>query len=159
LYACRVDATAPREQLRKDAKRNRQAIIDASADMELYDLAIDREPYRAGIYTLPELAVHAGSPRSMVERVQSVAGELIDDGKFVVTLGGEHSIAIGSALAQAERLPNLSILYLDAHADFRVSYLDTPFNHACALRRIVESGAGRCSRTSSTRTCSGFPPT
>jgi agmatinase len=125
---------------RAGAREGPQAIIDASADMELYDLALDREPFRAGIHTLPELAVHAGSPEAMVERVRAVAGELIDDGKLVVTLGGEHSIAIGSSLAYAERLPNVSILYLDAHADFREVYLDTPFNHACALRRIVERG-------------------
>ncbi|MHB8575382.1 MAG: agmatinase [Dehalococcoidia bacterium] len=125
---------------RAGAREGPRAIIDASGDMELYDLALDREPFRAGIHTLPELAVHAGSPQAMVERVRGVAGELIDDGKFVVTLGGEHSIAIGSALAYVERRPNVSILYLDAHADFRNSYLDTPYNHACALRRIVESG-------------------
>src|SRR5579859_7068305 len=76
----------------------------------------------------------------MVQRVQAVAGELIDDGKLVVTLGGEHSVAIGSALAHAERIAGLSILYLDAHADFRAEYLDTPYNHACALRRIAERG-------------------
>ncbi|HZU77191.1 MAG TPA: agmatinase [Dehalococcoidia bacterium] len=125
---------------RAGAREGPQAIIDASADMELYDLALAAEPFRAGIHTLPEIAVHAGSPQAMVARVQQIVGELIDDGKFVVTLGGEHSIAIGSALAHAERRPNLSILYLDAHADFRDAYLDTPYNHACALRRIVERG-------------------
>jgi agmatinase len=125
---------------RAGARDGPGAIIDASADMELFDLAIECEPYRAGIHTLPELAVHAGSPAAMVERVRQVVGELIDDGKLVVTLGGEHSITIGSALAHVDRLPHVSILYLDAHADFRESYLDTPFNHACALRRIVEQG-------------------
>jgi len=125
---------------RAGAREGPQAIIDASADMELYDLALDREAYLAGIHTLPELAVHAGSPEAMVERVHRVAGELIDDGKLVVTLGGEHSITIGSALAHADRYPGVSVLYFDAHADFRESYLDTPFNHACALRRIAERG-------------------
>src|SRR5579883_274579 len=125
---------------RAGAREGPAAIIDASADMELYDLAIEREPYIHGIHTLPELAVHAGSAEAMVARVKEVAGELIDDGKLVVTLGGEHSIAIGSALAHVERVPDLSILYLDAHADFRDSYLDTPYNHACALRRIAETG-------------------
>jgi len=125
---------------RAGTREGPQAIIDASADMELYDLVLDREPFRAGIHTLPELAVHAGSPEAMVARVQQVAGELIDDGKLVVTLGGEHSITIGATLAHAERFPRISVLYLDAHADFRQEYLDTPFNHACALRRIAEKG-------------------
>src|SRR5579883_3277786 len=63
---------------RAGAREGPQAIIDASADMELYDLALAAEPFRAGIHTLPEIAVHAGSPEAMVQRVQAVAGELID---------------------------------------------------------------------------------
>ncbi|HEY8490332.1 MAG TPA: agmatinase [Dehalococcoidia bacterium] len=118
------------------------AIIDASADMEWYDVALEREPYRVGIHTLPDLAVHAGSPAAMVDRVASVVADLLADGKFVVTLGGEHSITAGCVRAHAQRYPDLTVLYLDAHADLREEYLDTPFNHACALRRSLEHARG-----------------
>ncbi len=121
------------------AREGPAAIIDASANMELYDLGIGCEPYRAGIHTLPELAAHMGGPQAMIERIEEAVGELIDAGKFVVTLGGEHTVAVGAAQAHARRYPDLSVLALDAHADLRDSYLDTPYNHACTLRRILEA--------------------
>jgi agmatinase len=124
---------------RAGARDGPRAIIDASEDMELYDLALGWEPYRVGIHTLPELAVHAGSPEAMLRRVEEVVGELLDGGKFVVTLGGEHSVAVGALRAYAGRRRDLSVLAVDAHADLREEYLDTPYNHACTLRRILEA--------------------
>jgi agmatinase len=114
------------------------AIIEASGNMELYDIGIDMEPYRLGIHTLPELAVHTGDAAAMIDRIESVVGEQIDAGKFVVTLGGEHTVAVGAARAHARRLPNVSVLAFDANADFREEYLDSPYNHACTLKRISE---------------------
>jgi agmatinase len=115
------------------------AIVDASENMELYDIGIGREPYRVGIHTLPELAAHAGGPEAMVERIEQVVSELLDDGKFVVTLGGEHTVAVGALRAHAKRTPGLSVLAFDANADLRDSYMDTPYSHACTLRRALES--------------------
>lgn len=124
---------------RAGARAGPRAIIDASEDMELYDLALGREPYRLGIHTLPDLAVHAGSPEAMLRRVEDVVGELLEGGKFVVTLGGEHTMAVGALRAHVRRWNDLSVLAVDAHADLREEYLDTPYNHACTLRRILEA--------------------
>ena len=124
---------------RAGARDGPRAIIDASEDMELYDLALGREPYRVGIHTLPELAAHAGSPEAMLGRVEDVVGELLKADKFVVTLGGEHTVAVGALRAHVQRWPDLSVLAVDAHADLREEYLDTPYNHACTLRRILEA--------------------
>ena len=114
------------------------AIIDASENLELYDIDIGREPYLVGIHTLPELAAHAGGPEAMVGRIEEVVAELLDDGKFVVTLGGEHTVAVGAVRAHARPTPGLSILAFDANADLRDSYMDTPYSHACTLRRALE---------------------
>ncbi len=89
--------------------------------------------------TMPDVAVHTGNPQAMVERIEEIVGELIDGGKFVVTLGGEHTVAVGAARAHAKRVSGLSVLAFDAHADMRDEYLDSPYNHACTLRRISES--------------------
>jgi agmatinase len=115
------------------------AIIDASENLELYDIGIGREPYLVGIHTLPELAVHAGGPEAMVARIEEVVSELLDDSKFVVTLGGEHTVTVGALRAHARRTPGLSVLAFDANADLRDSYMDTPYSHACTLRRVLES--------------------
>jgi len=123
---------------RAGARDGPRAIIEASADMELYDVGPGLEPWRHGIHTLPELAPHTGSPEAMIARIEEVAGELIDAGKFVVTLGGEHTVAVGPARAHAKRRPGLSVLALDAHSDLRDEYLDSRYNHACTLRRALD---------------------
>jgi agmatinase len=115
-----------------------RAIIDASGEMELFDVGVGLEPFRHGIHTLPELAPHTGSPDAMSERIEQVVGELADAGKFVVTLGGEHTVAAGAVRAHAKRRPGLSVLAFDAHSDLREEYLDSRFNHACTLRRALD---------------------
>ena len=124
---------------RAGAREAPQAIIDASADMELYDIVLEREPYRAGIHTLPEIAPHSDHPEAMIGRVESVVAELLDAGKFPVTFGGEHTIAVAPVRACAHRTPDLSVLAFDAHADMRDEYLDSRFNHACTLRRSLDT--------------------
>lgn len=116
-----------------------RAIIEASADMELYDVGFAIEPWRRGIHTLPEVAPHTGSPEAMTERIEAIVGELLDQHKFVVTLGGEHTVAVGAVRAHAKRTPGLSVLAFDAHSDMRDEYLDSSYNHACTLRRAHES--------------------
>jgi agmatinase len=74
----------------------------------------------------------------MAERIEEIVGEQIDAGKFVVTLGGEHTVAVGAVRAFAKRTPGLSVLAFDANADMRDEYLDSRYNHACTLRRISE---------------------
>jgi agmatinase len=106
--------------------------------MELYDVELQREPYRVGIHTLPELAPHTGDPQAMVRLVEETVGEVLEEGKMVVTLGGEHTVAVGAARAYVRRFPGLSVLALDAHADLREEYLGTRYNHACVLRRLLE---------------------
>jgi agmatinase len=120
------------------AREGPRAIVHASQEIETYDLDLGYDASRHGIHTLPDLAPHSGSPQAMVERIEAVVGELLDDGKFVVTLGGEHTVAVGAVRSHARRLPGLSVLSIDAHADLRDEYLDSPYNHACVMRRIID---------------------
>ena len=117
-----------------------RAIIEASEEMELYDFDLECEPYRVGIHTMSEVMPHTGDPQAMVERMEEIVGQLLDGGKFVVILGGEHTLAVGAVRAHRRRIPNLSVLALDAHADLRQEYLGSPYNHACVLRRLLDDG-------------------
>jgi agmatinase len=127
---------------RAGAREGPMAIIDASADMELFDLVLERETFRAGITTLPEVAPNSDSPAAMIHRIQSVVDDLLVDDKFVVTLGGEHTVAVAPVRAHAALYDNLSVLAFDAHADMRPAYLDSEYNHACTLRRSLEAVGG-----------------
>lgn len=117
-----------------------RAIISASQQVELYDEELGRETLRAGIATLDPLAPAAAGPQAMLERVGRAARRVVRDGKFLIALGGEHSIS--SALVQAvrSRFRSLSVLQIDAHADLRDSYQGSPFSHAAVMRRIHDLG-------------------
>jgi agmatinase len=115
-----------------------KAIIDASLNIELYDHELDMEPARVGVFTHPELPVSVGDPVRMLERIDRAVEDVVSRGKFPVVLGGEHTVSLGAvrALARHERF---AVVSLDAHADLRDTYQDSPYSHACFLRRAMES--------------------
>jgi agmatinase len=115
-----------------------RAIIEASYYLEWFDIELGREVHTCGIHTLTELEPVLDSPEAMNNRVYQAVRGLLDQSKFVVLLGGEHSISSGAVRAYKERYPDLSVLQLDAHTDLRDQYLGTKFSHACAMRRIIE---------------------
>jgi agmatinase len=123
----------------KGADRGPQAILEASAHLELYDIETSSEPCRRGILTDPPVS-EGSSPEAMARAVeQRVAGHLAA-GRFPVVLGGEHSVSIGAMRAAAARYPGLSFLQLDAHTDLRPEYEGSRCNHACVMARARELG-------------------
>lgn len=123
---------------RVGARYGPPAIIAASRELEFYDLELDRDISTVGIFTTPELEPHLGSPEAMVERVRGAVESLASDGKLVALLGGEHTITIGAVQALSRLHPDLSVLYLDAHADLRDEYQGTRCGHASVARRLRE---------------------
>jgi len=123
---------------RSGTREGPQAIIDASQYLELYDLELDQEIYKVGIHTLPQVEPVMSSPGDMIERVYNITKGLIQKGKFVVMLGGEHSLSLGTIRAFKKAFSGLSVLQLDAHADLRDEYLGTKYSQACVMRRISE---------------------
>jgi agmatinase len=111
-----------------------RAIVDASTQMELYDVELGGSPCDHGIHTLPDLEPHLAGPEHMVRRVREAVAPLLEAGKLPIMLGGEHTLTAGAVAACAARWPDLAILYLDAHADVRGPYLGAEHNHASALR-------------------------
>jgi agmatinase len=121
----------------KGADKGPEAIIRASANVELYDIETDAEVYRQGIFTDKPVAEKA-SPQRAVEALERRVRQHLDNGKFVVVLGGEHSISTGAVRAHVQKHPGMSVLQLDAHSDLREEYEGSPYNHACVMARIRE---------------------
>jgi agmatinase len=121
----------------KGSARGPAAIMEASRNMELYDTETDSEVYRRGILTDDPVRPH-DSAELMVHRIQKVIADWLNRGKFVVTVGGEHSVAIGAIRAHHKRYPRMSVLQLDAHTDLRPDYQGSPYNHACTMARVRE---------------------
>jgi agmatinase len=121
----------------KGSDKGPAAIIEASGNMELYDIETDYEVYRKGIYTADPLDGQM-LPENMVEAVREKVRYYIQKSKYVVVIGGEHSVSIGSVMAHIEKNENLTVLQLDAHSDLRDEYEGSGYNHACVMARIVE---------------------
>lgn len=113
-------------------------ILLASSHMELWDEEVGADVHTVGIFTLPEMELPFGELQPLMEEIQRVAVEILSRDKFLVTLGGEHSITPPLVAAAAQKYPGLHVLQLDAHADLRDRYMGTPHNHACAMRRSLE---------------------
>ena len=115
-----------------------QAIITASNQVEFYDRELDKEPGLVGIHTYDEVEPDMSSAEKTVKRVEEFVTEVIEQEKFPILFGGEHSVSVGMVKALAKKHKNLSVLQIDAHADLRDEYEGTKYNHACAMRRIKE---------------------
>lgn len=113
-------------------------ILVASSHMELWDEETETDVHSIGIYTLPEMELPFSSMDDIVREIRRVTAELVNRGKFPVILGGEHSITGPAVAAVASKFPGVSVLQIDAHADLRDTYMGTPHNHACAMRRVLE---------------------
>lgn len=114
-----------------------RAILEASRQVELWDVETASEPWRRGIAALEPLEVD-GPPEALADRVAARLRPIFGEGRLPVVLGGEHSVTIGAVRAAAERFPRLSVLQIDAHADTRESYDGTTHSHACVMARVRE---------------------
>jgi len=121
----------------KGSDKGPEAIIEASANMELYDITTNNEVHKNGIHTMRPIKINS-NPQKVVEAVYERTVEIINKNKFPVLIGGEHSISIGAMKAISEHNEDLTILQLDAHADLRPIYEKSKYNHACVMARAKE---------------------
>lgn len=120
----------------KGADKGPAALIEASRNMELYDIETDSEVYTVGIHTAK--AIEEQTTQGMLDKLYQQVASYLQQGKFVVTIGGEHSISQAPIRAHAERYPGLSVLQLDAHADLQPAYEGDPLSHASVMARVRE---------------------
>jgi N1-aminopropylagmatine ureohydrolase len=113
-------------------------ILVASSHMELWDEETETDIHDIGICTLPEMDFPYASMDEVVASIRRLATEIVSRDKFLLSLGGEHSITGPLVAAVASKHSGLSVLQIDAHADLRDSFMGTPHNHACAMRRVLE---------------------
>ncbi|HEY3374333.1 MAG TPA: agmatinase [Candidatus Aquicultor sp.] len=117
------------------------AIINASRQVELYDMEFETEIYKkVGIHTMNELLPNMAGPKEQIKDVKQAVLNVVEGNKFPVMIGGEHSITLGAVQALRERYPDITVLQLDAHTDLRDTYEETKYSHACVMRRIYDEG-------------------
>lgn len=114
-----------------------EAILQASVNLEFYDIETSSEAHLTGINTIQPI-LEKDKPEKLVNAVYDKILTLLSDKKFPVIIGGNHTVTIGAIKAFSEYFENFSVLQLDAHADLRQEYENSKFNHACAMARAQE---------------------
>jgi agmatinase len=120
----------------KGSDKGPEALIEASRNLELYDIETNSEVYLKGIYTADPIV--AANSTQMIELSYNRTKELLQEGKFVVAVGGEHTISYGPIKAVAEKYKNLTVLQFDAHTDLQPAYENNLWSHASVMARVKE---------------------
>jgi len=121
----------------KGADKGPDAILEASVNLEFYDVETSTEAHLKGIHTIDPV-LEKKTPEKLVQAVHDCISLLLVEKKFPVIIGGNHTVSIGAIKAFSEHFENLSVLQLDAHADLRQIYEGSEFNHACSMARARE---------------------
>jgi agmatinase len=121
----------------RGADKGPDAILEASVNLEFYDIETDSEAHLIGINTI-EPVLEKETPEKLVNAVYYRTLSLLSDNKFPVLIGGNHTVTIGAVKAFSKHYSDFSVLQLDAHADLRQVYEGSGLNHACAMARVKE---------------------
>ena len=119
-------------------KNGPKEIIKASHQVELFDEELNKEPYKEiGIETLKPFPIKKNIEQAL-NQLSKINKEIIDNNKFPMVFGGEHSITPGSIKPIVKKYDNITLLHFDAHADLRESYQGEKFSHASAIKRCLD---------------------
>ena len=126
----------------RGSDRGPSAILEASCQVEFYDEQLECEPFRewGGIATASPLDLDGKVDHAAVDAIEQFVSPHVGTGRFVVTLTGEHTGALGAIRAHARRYPGMCVVQIDAHGDLRDAYEGNRFSHASVMARVVEDG-------------------
>ena len=146
LLAANYDITS---SFGKGSYRGPQAIKNC-LDMQIefyepYTGTVPRDLYKILYLDVGDL--NRLRPEEMIKKLATEFKKHYNAGKFIITLGGEHSVSIAPFQVIAEKNPEeITVLQIDAHADLKnddSDHFDKPFGkyaHGCVMRRVHELG-------------------
>ena len=123
---------------RKGAAEGPEALLKGSVEVEEYDIDLKFEPIGEGFHVMEPVEGGERKPEEVAADVKKGVARILGAGKFPIVVGGEHSISAGALEAVAEKVPDVSVLQVDAHADLRDEFEGSKYSHACAMRRMME---------------------
>ncbi len=117
-----------------------QAFIEASHQVELWDIESKTDFSTIGVYTFQEPRLKSLQSEQALEVIQDDVEKALSHNLWPITVGGEHTISLAPIRALHKKYPNLSVLQIDAHADLRETYEGSPYSHACIMKRVMDLG-------------------
>lgn len=116
------------------SEKGPEALLEASVQLEWFDIETRTEVYKNGIYTAAPVCDDE-TPEALCNAVEKNIADVFAAAKYPVTIGGNHTVSIGAIRAAAKRFPDLTVLQLDAHSDLRRSYEGSELSHACVMNQ------------------------
>lgn len=129
---------------RPGARFGPSAMRSESWGLETYSPYQDKDLADIAVFDGGDLELPFGDAGRALDIIEKQARIVLEDGKRLFLLGGEHLVTLGAVRAAGARYEDLHIIHFDAHADLRSDYLGAKLSHACVLRRCWEElGDGR----------------
>ncbi len=120
---------------KKGTSNGPKAIFEASKNLELYDEELKLTP-KLTIFT-DEIEIE-NNQEDMIKEIENKSSKYLKDNKFILMLGGEHTITFGLVKALKNKYKDFTVLQLDAHSDLRNDYDFERYHHATVMRRVHE---------------------
>ncbi len=124
----------------KGTGRGPLKVLEVSDYLETYEEETGEEPYLRGIHTYEPVIADEFKGEEDIEKVGEIYLPLIEKRKKIITIGGEHSISYPIIKAFIKYYGNIGVIHFDAHGDYRNTYEGSPYNHACVMRRVADTG-------------------
>jgi len=128
---------------RAGTRQGPQSIRQVSVGLEEYSVMLDRELADYRYFDAGDVSLPFGHVAESLERIGQVVGQILQDGKFPLVLGGEHLISLPVIEQVAASYPGLKLLHFDAHADLRENYMGQNLSHASVIRRAADLVGGK----------------
>ena len=116
-------------------------IRESSRLLRPYNPAQDVLPFAAQqVVDAGDVVANPFNILEAVGQIETAAGELSASGTRLVTLGGDHTIALPLLRVAARRHGPVAVLHFDAHLDTWDTYFGAPITHGTPFRRASEEG-------------------
>jgi len=122
------------------ARLGPEAILAASVELEPYDFELELDAQSLGIHTAEPVPWVAGEAAKSHELIEEAASRYLGAGKFLIALGGDHSISLPLVRAHLAHAGEFGVLHVDAHDDLYDSWQGSRLSHASVMRRVRELG-------------------
>ncbi|ABO49035.1 agmatinase [Desulforamulus reducens MI-1] len=123
---------------RPGTRQGPQSIRQVSIGLEEYSVMLDRDLADYAYYDAGDVAIPFGHVLESLERISKVVGNIVQDDKFPLVLGGEHLVSLPVIEQVVKKHPGLKVLHFDAHADLRQDYMGQTLSHASVMRRVTD---------------------
>lgn len=124
---------------REGAAQAPEAIRQASWNFEMFNLRNGVDLGDVPVHDAGDVDVEDLEPDAMADAVREAVADVVADGAFPLLLGGEHSVTPPAVEAVADEHPDVAVLQIDAHLDYRDRFEGNGRSHACVARRLAET--------------------